>query len=120
MANDTISWFAAIDGARSNARFALGSKMNGRFPRRCRLDSALRLAGFRSGWYRLGGRCDRSATWVGGRFSAGPWLCGSAINLKWLDRLRDRFSVAGAKDDRHDAQIAADRLRTDEVLSTVC
>src|SRR5918998_153249 len=35
-----------------------------------------------------------------------------AINPKQLDRLRDRFSVAGAKDDRRDARVAAAGLRT--------
>ena len=39
-----------------------------------------------------------------------------AINPKQLDRLRDRFSVAGAKDDRRDARIAAAGLRTDPQL----
>jgi transposase len=39
-----------------------------------------------------------------------------SINPKQLDRLRDRFSVAGAKDDRRDAQAAADGLRTDRHL----
>ncbi len=36
-----------------------------------------------------------------------------AINPKQLDRLRDRFSVAGAKDDRRDARVTASGLRTD-------
>ena len=36
-----------------------------------------------------------------------------AINPKQLDRFRDRFSVAGAKDDRRDARVLADSLRTD-------
>ncbi len=36
-----------------------------------------------------------------------------AINPKQLDRFRDRFSPAGAKDDRRDAQALADALRTD-------
>ncbi len=36
-----------------------------------------------------------------------------AINPKQLDRFRDRFSVAGAKDDRRDAFVAAQALRTD-------
>ena len=36
-----------------------------------------------------------------------------AINPKQLDRFRDRFTVAGAKDDRRDAQVLADSLRTD-------
>lgn len=39
-----------------------------------------------------------------------------AINPKQLDRLRDRFSVAGAKDDRRDAYVSADGLRTDRHL----
>ena len=39
-----------------------------------------------------------------------------AINPKQLDRLRDRFSVAGAKDDRRDARVAAAGLRTDPHL----
>src|SRR5207237_9706912 len=39
-----------------------------------------------------------------------------AINPKQLDRLRDRFSVAGAKDDRRDAYVQADGLRTDPRL----
>src|SRR5262249_4550493 len=36
-----------------------------------------------------------------------------AINPKQLDRFRDRHSVAGAKDDRRDAFVLGDSLRTD-------
>jgi transposase len=36
-----------------------------------------------------------------------------AINPKQLDRFRDRFTVAGAKDDSRDAHVLADALRTD-------
>ena len=36
-----------------------------------------------------------------------------ALNPKQLDRFRDRFTAAGAKDDRRDAQAVADGLRTD-------
>ena len=36
-----------------------------------------------------------------------------SLNPKQLDRFRDRFSVAGAKDDRLDALVLADSLRTD-------
>lgn len=39
-----------------------------------------------------------------------------SINPKQLDRLRDRFGVAGAKDDRRDARVCADGLRTDRHL----
>jgi len=36
-----------------------------------------------------------------------------AINPKQLDRFRDRFAAAGAKDDRRDAHVLGDSLRTD-------
>ena len=36
-----------------------------------------------------------------------------AINTRQLDRFRDRFSPAGAKDDRRDARVLADAIRTD-------
>ena len=36
-----------------------------------------------------------------------------AINPKQVDRFRDRFSMAGAKDDRFDAHVMGDALRTD-------
>lgn len=39
-----------------------------------------------------------------------------AINPKQVDRFRDRHSVGGAKDDRFDAFVGADGLRTDESL----
>jgi transposase len=39
-----------------------------------------------------------------------------AINPKQLDRFRDRHTVAGAKDDRRDAYVLADSLRTDQHL----
>jgi transposase len=37
-----------------------------------------------------------------------------AVNPKQLDRFRDRHTVAGAKDDRRDAWVLADALRTDQ------
>src|SRR5204863_9464647 len=48
-----------------------------------------------------------------------PWLQAQRprfhreCNPKQLDRFRDRFTVAGAKDDRRDAHVLADSLRTD-------
>ena len=39
-----------------------------------------------------------------------------SINPKQLDRLRDRHTVAGAKDDRRDAYVLADSLRHDRHL----
>jgi transposase len=40
-------------------------------------------------------------------------FCVFALNPKQLDRFRDRFSVAGAKDDQRDAHVVGDALRTD-------
>ncbi len=37
-----------------------------------------------------------------------------SINPKQLDRFRDRYTAARAKDDRRDAYVAADSLRTDQ------
>ena len=39
-----------------------------------------------------------------------------SVNPKQLDRLRDRFTVAGAKDDRRDALVLATSVRTDRGL----
>ena len=39
-----------------------------------------------------------------------------AINPKQLDRFRDRFSVAGAKDDALDAHVLCSAVRTDQAL----
>jgi len=39
-----------------------------------------------------------------------------AVNPKQLDRFRDRFTMAGAKDDRLDALVLASALRTDRQL----
>jgi transposase len=39
-----------------------------------------------------------------------------AVNPKQLDRFRDRFSVAGAKDDELDAQVLRSAVRTDRTL----
>ena len=38
-----------------------------------------------------------------------------AINPKQLDRFRDRFSPAGAKDDRRDSLVLASSLKTDRI-----
>lgn len=40
-----------------------------------------------------------------------------AVNPRQLDRFRDRHTVAGAKDDRRDAFVLADSLRTDQPFS---
>ena len=43
-----------------------------------------------------------------------------AINPKQLDRLRDRFSVAGSKDDRRDARVAASDCAPTDICFGSC
>jgi transposase len=122
MADNIISWFAAVDW---------GSEHH----QACILDAAGRIKGERTfphGGAGLAGLCDWLVSIAGDPASVavaievphGPvvdalqdrGLAVHAINPKQLDRLRDRFSVAGAKDDRRDARIAAAGLRTDPQL----
>src|SRR4051794_10890401 len=122
MADNTMSWFAAVDW---------GSEPH----QACSLDAAGRIKGeraFRHGGAGLAALCDWLVSIAGDPSSVvvaievphGPVVDAlqdrgfavHAINPKQLDRLRDRFSVAGAKDDRRDARVAAAGLRTDPHL----
>ncbi|HEX8373946.1 MAG TPA: transposase, partial [Geminicoccaceae bacterium] len=122
MADDTVSWFAAVDW---------GSAQH----QACVLDSGGALVGERAfphGGAGLAALCDwlvsiagdAGAVAVAIEVPHGPVVDAlldrgfavHAINPKRLDRLRDRFSVAGAKDDRRDARVAAAGLRTDPHL----
>ena len=99
----------------------------------CILDSAGALLGERA--FRHGGAgLAEMADWILATTGAAPQAVGvaievphgpvvetlmergfavHAINPKQLDRFRDRFSPAGAKDDRRDAHTMGDALRTD-------
>lgn len=122
MTNETTSWFAAVDW---------GSEQH----QACIIDAGGRLMGERAFPHSgagLAALCDWLASVVDDAGSMtvaievphGPVVDAlldrgfavHAINPKQLDRLRDRFSVAGAKDDRRDARIAAAGLRTDPQL----
>jgi predicted NBD/HSP70 family sugar kinase len=108
MADETMRWFAGIDW---------GSEKH----QACLLDAAGKIAGeqeFTHGGAGLAALCDWlvSVADTPGRVAVaievphGPVVDAlldrgfavHAINPKQLDRLRDRFSVAGAKDDRRD------------------
>jgi transposase len=99
----------------------------------CLLDGSGRVLGERSvehsgqglaelcGWLAVKGRTDPARIGVAIETCHGPIVETLiergfqvfSINPKQLDRFRDRFSVAGAKDDRLDARVLADSLRTD-------
>jgi transposase len=122
MAEVTIGWFAGIDW---------GSQQH----QACVLDAAGKVVGERAfphGGAGLAALCgwlvsvadDPGSVAVAIEVPHGPVVDAlldrgfavHAINPKQLDRLRDRFSVAGAKDDRRDARVAAAGLRTDRPL----
>ena len=122
MSDDTVSWFAAVDW---------GSEQH----QACILDAAGKTKGERAfphGGTGLAALCDWLVSVAGDpgmvavaiEVPHGPVVDAlldrgfavHAINPKQLDRLRDRFSVAGAKDDRRDARVAAAGLRTDPHL----
>jgi transposase len=122
VADATMSWFAAVD--RGSAQHQA-----------CVLDRGGAVVGERAfphGGAGLAALCDwlvsiagdAGAVAVAIEVPHGPVVDAlldrgfavHAINPKQLDRLRDRFSVAGAKDDRRDARVAAAGLRTDRHL----
>ena len=122
MTDETKRWFAGIDW---------GSERH----QACLLDGAGKVVGeraFAHGGAGLAALCDwlisaaghSSTVAVAIEVPHGPVVdtllergfAVHAINPKQLDRLRDRFSVAGAKDDRRDARVAASGLRTDPHL----
>src|SRR3954452_13147950 len=122
MADVTVSWFVGVDWGSEKHQV-------------CLLDAAGQVVGeraFRHGGAGLAALCD----WLGSvagepsrvavaiEVPHGPVVDAlldrgfavHAINPKQLERLRDRVSLAGAKDDRRDARVAAGGLRTDPHL----
>lgn len=122
MADDSMAWFAAVDW---------GSERH----QACLLNATGELVGerdFAHGGAGLAALCDWLISLAGDAGTVGVAIevphgpvvdtlldrgfAVHAINPKQLDRLRDRFSIAGAKDDRRDARVAATGLRTDRHL----
>jgi transposase len=122
MTEETKRWFAGVDWGSEKHQV-------------CLLDSAGAIVGeraFRHDGAGLAALCDWLVSVAGNAGAVavaievphGPVVDAlldrgfsvHAINPKQLDRLRDRISVAGAKDDRRDARVAAGGLRTDPHL----
>ncbi|MFZ1430344.1 MAG: IS110 family transposase, partial [Geminicoccaceae bacterium] len=122
MADDNMAWFAAVDWGSERHQV-------------CLLDATGELVGerdFAHGGAGLAALCDWLVSLAGDAGTVGVAIevphgpvvdmlldrgfAVHAINPKQLDRLRDRFSIAGAKDDRRDARVAATGLRTDRHL----
>src|SRR5215216_6258575 len=122
MADKTFRWFAGVDWGSAKHQV-------------CLLDEAGTVVGeraFAHGGAGLAALCDWLLSMAGDPGSVavaievphGPvvdalldrGLAVHVINPKQLERLRDRVSLAGAKDDRRDARVAAGGLRTDPHL----
>ena len=116
-----------------DVRFFVGIDWASQKHRVCVLDAAGRNVAERDVVH-AGGELSELCTWLVARTAAPPTQIAVAIetprgpivevllergfrvysiNPKQLDRFRDRFTVAGAKDDSRDAHVLGDALRTD-------
>lgn len=120
MTDDEVRWFAGIDWAAESHQA-------------CVVDAGGEVVGeraFAHGGAGMGELCDWLVAMTGSEPSAiavaievphgpvveallGRGFAVHALNPKQLDRFRDRFTVAGAKDDRRDARVLGDSVRTD-------
>src|SRR5947208_9449947 len=122
MADGVVSWFAGIDWGSERHQVCLldaaGQVVGERAFRHC----GAGLAALCDWLVSVAGEPERVAVAI--EVPHGPVVDAfldrgfavHAINPKQLERLRDRVSGAGAKDDRRDARIAAGGLRTDPHL----
>lgn len=116
----TAEWFVGIDWA-ADAHDVCIVDRDGRIVARQTVDhTAAGLHAFIEGLVtRAAGDASRMAIGIEVPRGAVVELCIErgfavyAINPKQVDRFRDRFTVAGAKDDPRDAHVIADSLRTD-------
>ena len=122
MAEQTIAWFVGVDwGSEEHQACLLDTHGTIVGERKCS-HSAVGLAELGDWILSIAGAAEAVAVAI--EVPHGPVVDALfdrgflvyAINPKQLDRLRDRFSVAGAKDDRRDAYVSADGLRTDRHL----
>jgi hypothetical protein len=122
MAEGTLTWFAGIDWGSDRHQACVLDAQGNIIGERGFVHSGAGLAELGDWLLSVAGAADTVA--VGIEVPHGPVVdtlvdrgfVVHAINPKQLDRLRDRFSVAGAKDDRRDAYVLADGVRTDRRL----
>ena len=122
MAEETITWFAAVDWGSEKHQVCVLDAQGGIAGEREFPHTGVGLADLADWIQSIAG--DASLVAIAVEVPHGPVIdvlldrgfVVYSINPKQLDRLRDRFSVAGAKDDRRDAYVAADGLRTDRHL----
>ncbi len=122
MAEETLTWFAGVDWGSERHQACLLDAQGNIVAEREFPHSGVGLAELGDWLLSVAGAADTVAVAI--EVPHGPVVNSLAdrgfvvhsINPKQLDRLRDRFSVAGAKDDRRDAYVLADGVRTDRRL----
>jgi transposase len=120
MSDEELQWFVGVDWGKEKHQVCVVDEKGRVLGERGFAHSAAGLAS-QAEWIRS--FTDSSAIGVAIETPNGPVVEGLlergfaifAVNPKQLDRFRDRFTVAGAKDDRRDAHVLADSLRTDRV-----
>jgi transposase len=118
--NDQVRWFVGIDWATVEHRVCLLDAEGNRVAERDAMHGGAGLAEL-CGWLLRASGASAAEIAVAIEVPRGPVVetllergfAVFAINPKQLDRFRDRFSVAGAKDDSRDAFVLAHSLRTD-------
>jgi transposase len=118
--NEKGNWFAGVDWAKQSHVVSLidgsGAKLGGRA-----FDHSGAGLAELAAWLSAQTKATPDAVCVAIEVPHGPVVESlmahgfqvHSINPKQLDRFRDRFSPAGAKDDSRDAYVLADSLRTD-------
>ena len=122
MAQETLSWFAGVDWSSEGHQACVVDTHGNIVAEREFPHSGAGLAELGDWLLSIGGAASTVAVAI--EVPHGPVVDSlvdrgfivHAINPKQLDRLRDRFSVAGAKDDRRDAYVLGDGVRTDRRL----
>ena len=117
---ENVHWFVGIDWATQSHRVCLLNAEGGRLGEREFAHGGADLVELRD-WLLEKTKAAPAQIAVAIEMPHGPVVemlleCGFlvfAINPKQLDRFRDRFTVAGAKDDSRDALVLGDSLRTD-------
>jgi transposase len=117
---DDVQWFVGIDWATQSHRVCLLDAEGGRVGERDFAHSGAGLTELRD-WLLDKTKAAPGQIAVAIETPHGPVVemllehgfVVFAINPKQLDRFRDRFTVAGAKDDSRDAHVLGDSLRTD-------
>ena len=122
MAQETLSWFAGVDWSSERHQACLVDAQGNIVGEREFPHSGAGLAELGDWLLSIAGATSTVAVAI--EVPHGPVVDSlvdrgfivHAINPKQLDRLRDRFSIAGAKDDRRDAYVLGDGVRTDRRL----